>query len=225
MPLWDRTLDLMVVTQPNNSYIDALAEIPRRLHIVHAIDSHASEIESDLWRTSLQQTDTPVTAMQPGGWLDLGDGVALWILSPSYDTNLSNNQNHEQSFMLKFVYGDFSMLVTGDNALLNAHNLINAGIPIQASLLQLGTNTSNDEVREEFIVAVNPQVTVIQNRECPCYNTSAEKVLSDLAGSNVLQTALAGRIHIYTNSQEMWLETDVNYWLYDSKPKESLLLH
>ena len=226
MPFWDRTLDLMVVTQRNSSSIDALAEIPRRLHITQAIDSYASEVESDsdIWRSSLKQTDTPVTSMQSGGWIDLGDGVALWLLWPPHGDNLDGDPGHQQSLVLKLVYNDFSMLVTGDSGLLDVHSLIGSGLPIEASLLQLESSAGNYALYDELITNVNPHMVVIHGGG-NLQDNSPKAVLPHLIGSKVLQTDLAGRIHVYTDGHELWLDTEVDYWSFGSNPAGSLYLH
>jgi competence protein ComEC len=212
MPFWDRTLDLMVVTQPESRYEDALAAIPQRLSIAHAIDSRIGELESesDLWRTSLEQTETPFTTMESGGWIDLGDGVALWVLWPPAGAQLADDQSIHRSLVLKIVYDDFTMLITGDGAPPDTQSLMKAGASIEASVLQVGASGGNSALYDELMTTVNPQVTILHGG-LKLGDTSLPPVeLPQLTGGQLLQSGLTGRIHLYTDGQNLWLETNAN---------------
>ncbi len=46
--------------------------------------------------------------------VELGDGVALWVLWPPPGGFQTEHMDNENSLVLKLVYGDFSVLLTGD---------------------------------------------------------------------------------------------------------------
>lgn len=209
MPFWDRTLDLMVVTQPNSPYDDALAQIPRRWRIGHAL--HFQDTGNDQWRTSLQLTETPITPLQQGGWVDLGDGVALWVLGPPHAANASGDEAGDQAWMLKIVYDEFSLLMTGDNRPLDPSTSAALGVPLQANLLQVipqkVISRSGDVQYGDLVASVDPEMIVIHGGGALRDSIAPAQGWIPLTGRRLLQTAQAGRTHIYTDGQNWWLES------------------
>ena len=76
------------------------------------------------WRTQLAAGGAAVQLQHAGGWADLGDGVALWVLSPPPAGYTGDDADNDNSLVTKLVYGDFSVLLTGD-----------AGIPVERDLV------------------------------------------------------------------------------------------
>jgi beta-lactamase superfamily II metal-dependent hydrolase len=76
MPFWDRDLDLVVLTHPDTDHMAAQAEA----------------------------AGAQVQVQSAGGWADLGDGVALWVLSPPPQGFGGENEDNENSLVAKLVY-------------------------------------------------------------------------------------------------------------------------
>lgn len=215
MPFWDRTLDFVALTNPDKDHMDAQAQTPMRLEIATALETAASQRnpDADRWRANLVAAGAAVQAQQHGGWIDLGDGVALWVLWPPATLLQGTTEqffDNENSLVMKVVYGDFSLLLTGDAGLPAEMGLLNGGAPVQATILKVGHHGSKGSSSTTFLNAVDPQVAVIQVGADNGYGHPHPEVVERLAGRLLLRNDLHGRIHLYSDGRQLWIETEKN---------------
>ncbi len=145
---------------------------------------------------------------QTGGWLDLGDGVALWVLWPTATGYRGDNADNENSLVTKLVYGDFSVLLTGDMGLPAEAALTAMGAPLTATVLKVGHHGSKGSSGPALLAAVDPAIAVIQVGAENTYGHPAQEVLDRLGSRTILRNDLHGRIHIYSDGQQMWVDTE-----------------
>jgi competence protein ComEC len=103
LPLWDRTIELLLLTVDDKRSAETQAALPARMQIRSALSSSGAGEANDLWRRALQAQEVPLLEFEPGGWADLGDGVSLWALPAKAGEPVA----------LKLVHGDFSLLLPG----------------------------------------------------------------------------------------------------------------
>lgn len=215
MPFWDRSVDLVALTNPDKDHMDAQAQTPTRLQITTALETKASQANSDAkqWRANLIASGAEIQQQQRGGWIDLGDGVALWVLWPPPELLTGSNEqfvDNENSLVMKLVYGDFSLLLTGDAGLPAEMGMLAAGAPVQATVLKVGHHGSKGSSSKTFVDAVAPEVAVIQVSADNDYGHPHQDTLDRLAGQRVLRNDQHGRIHIYSDGHQMWVEPAIN---------------
>ncbi|RIK35439.1 MAG: hypothetical protein DCC57_23350, partial [Chloroflexi bacterium] len=205
MPFWDRDLDLLVLTHPDGDHMDAQVEAARRLTVGQAVTSApaTAQTEAAAWQAALSARGTPLSTLHAGGWIDLGDGVALWVLWPQPGAGGGEEAGNENSLVLKLVYGDFSVLLTGDAGVKSEARWVAGGAPLAATVLKVGHHGSAGSTGPELIRAVNPRLAVIQVGAGNRYGHPAAAVLETLAGRSVLRTDQAGRIHMISDGRQM----------------------
>jgi competence protein ComEC len=219
MPFWDRDLDLVAVTNPDQDHMGAQVQIVNRFQVGAALDTHASRWNpaSEPWRTALITGGAELQLQHRGGWVDLGDGVGLWVLWPPEEIfgreKLNDEQfiDNENSLVLKLTYGEFSVLLTGDAGIPAEFAMLAAGAPVQSTVLKVGHHGSSGSSSAPFVRAVNPQVAVIQSATDNKYGHPHKEVLQNLAGRTVFRNDLHGRVHISSDGQQMWVETDKSF--------------
>lgn len=216
MPFWDRSLDLVVVTHPDADHIAAQAELPSRFQITTALETNASQgnPNADRWRAALLAAGTAIQVQQQGGWIDLGDGVGLWVLWPPGEpfgqTQVGSEQffENENSLVLQLVYGEFRALLTGDIGLPVEAELLTAELPLASTILKVGHHGSKGSTGEAFVEAVNPQLAIIQAGVDNDYGHPHTEVLDRLAGRQILRNDHHGRIHITSDGMTIGIETE-----------------
>ena len=131
MPFWDRSIDMLLLTHPDGDHMIGQISVPERFRVSHALDTAISQANADAlpWRESLDGAGAHTHVEHAGGWVDLGDGVALWILWPPPGGFEHEHADNENSLVAKLVYGDFSVLLTGDAGLPSEDVWVRAGVP------------------------------------------------------------------------------------------------
>lgn len=213
MPFWDREIDYAIVTHPDWDHVGGQTDLPDRFRIGQAIISENTRghEDSQSWLAVLNEEGVNVEGLQQGGWLDLGDGVALWALWPPPEEQLHDFEEHdknERSLILKLVYGEFTVLLTGDAGQPSEERLLGGGRPLAAHVLKVGHHGSEHSSSRGFIEEVGPSVAVIQVGAENRYGHPDPEVLETLEGRLVLRNDLEGRIHIWSDGKLMWVETE-----------------
>jgi len=210
MPFWDRSLDLVLLTHPDSDHMGAQVTLPARLATDYAIETAVSRANpaADEWRAALTAHGVDQQIQQQDGWLDLGDGVALWSLWPPAGGVQDENADNENSLVTKLVYGDFSVLLTGDAGLPSETALLATPDLLAATVLKVGHHGSNGSSGAAFLTAVNPQIAVIQVGAANDYGHPHQEVLDRLAGRLILRNDQQGRIHLSSDGRQLWLETE-----------------
>ena len=213
MPFWDRRIDQAIVTHPDWDHIGGQVDLPGRFTLGQAIISEnvRGHEDTQLWLEALDAENVPVVGLQQGAWLDLGDGAALWVLWPPREEalrGLDEDDKNERSLVLKLVYGEFSVLLTGDAGLPSEERLLREGQPVAAHVLKVGHHGSEHSSSPAFVEAVGPSVAIIQVGAENRYGHPDPEVLEILDGRLVLRNDREGRVHIWSDGRLMWVETE-----------------
>ena len=213
MPFWDRHIDRAFVSHPDWDHIGGQIDLPQRFKLGQAIISENARGHKDTqsWLQALNAKSVPVVGLQQGSWLDLGDGAALWTLWPPPEEQLGGwdeDDKNERSLVFKLVYGDFSVLLTGDSGHPSEELLLQAGQPLAAHVLKVGHHGSEHSSSPAFVTAVGPSVAVIQVGADNSYGHPDAEVLEILGGMLVLRNDIDGRVHIRSDGHQMWIETE-----------------
>jgi competence protein ComEC len=207
MPFWDRTLDLVVLTHPDDDHMAAQVEAIGRFTVDAAWETPASaaSLASSDWRSAMQAAGAQVQVQFAGGWADLGDGVALWVLGPPAQGFSGKDVDNENSLVAKLVDGDFSVLLTGDAGDAAEQALIAQGAPLPSTVLKVAHHGSKFSSGERFVAAVNPPLAVIQVGAGNDYGHPSTETLVRLQGQLVLRNDQHGRIHFWSDGQKLWI--------------------
>jgi competence protein ComEC len=210
MPWWDRSLDMVVATHPDLDHIGAQMTVPERFAVDHALDTPAAEQdpEAQAWREVMAQGGALLSVQHGGGWVDLGDGVALWVLWPMSEPLGGDDASNENSLVMKVVYGDFSVLLTGDAGIPSESAWLARQLPLASTVLKVGHHGSATGTSRSFVAAVDPRWAVIQVGADNSYGHPTPEVLDALAGRTILRNDEAGRIHFATDGRAVWIETE-----------------
>ena len=212
MPFWDRSLDLVVATHPDWDHMGGQMELPARFAVDEALVSETLREHKDFagWLAVMESAGVEIATQGENGWVDLGDGVALWVLWPPPEEEMppvEDEDKNERSLVLRLVYGEFSVLLTGDAGLPAEKAMLKNGQPLAAHILKVGHHGSRNSTGPEFVQAVQPEVAIIQVGENR-YGHPDESVLATLAGRLLLRNDLHGQIHVRSDGADMWIDTE-----------------
>jgi competence protein ComEC len=210
IPFWDRSVDLVIATHPDEDHVAGLPGILERYGVGELI-TNGQMVDDESFQALLDlatENAIPIHHARVGEAIEFGDGVRLEILnapdprSPVPDPQLDN----ELSVAVRLIYGDFSMLLTGDAGEAAEREMLTLGRPLAALVYKAGHHGARSSSGMEFLKAVNPQYVVISAGEGNNYGHPHEEVLERVAemGAAVLRTDELGTIEVISDGKQMW---------------------
>ena len=130
--------------------------------------------------------------LSSGDEIRMTDDITLYCVWPCEVTDGGN----EDSIVLRLVYGDLSILYTGDIGFMSEEALIVSGADIDSDILKVGHHGSAYSTSSEFLEYVTPDIAVISVEENSRYGHPAPATLERLTafGCEIRRTDLEGAI-------------------------------
>jgi competence protein ComEC len=200
---FDRSLDLVIATHPDQDHVGGLVEVLARYEVAHIM---VPEVEHDTPAAdaflAAAQGESGVEILQPqaGQVIQLGASTTLTILSPRGDT--TNWQSNNASIVAKLTYGEIDFLLTGDAPKGIENFLVEYyGQFLESEVLKLGHHGSDTSTSELFLDIVRPQVAVVSAGRNNRYGHPSEDVVKRVEnyGSLLINTAEEGTIEFITD--------------------------
>jgi competence protein ComEC len=197
MPFWDRSIDLVVLTHPNEDHLLGLVEVLRRYQVGQVLDSPADSTASSYveWRRLIAEQNIPYHRGDAGQSLDLGGGDRLEVLSPAH---LSSDVN-DDSLVLRLSAGSFSALLTGDVGPAAEKELLSATPDLRSLVLKVPHHGGEQALVPGFLEAVAPSTAVISVGRDNRYGHPSPGTLGRLNGLSLYRTDQNGTVVISTD--------------------------
>ncbi|TSC77337.1 MAG: competence protein ComEC [Parcubacteria group bacterium Gr01-1014_31] len=178
LPLWDRTIELVVLTHPHADHLVGLVELARRYRIkqVLASEDSAATPEYRALEAELARQHIPLLIARGGAVQQLEPRLELRVLYPPAGNPASANPN-DASVVLQLVYADAEVLLTGDLEAA-AQNALPAAW-LASDLLKVAHHGSSDALNLEILGKIKPAVAVISVGE-NSYGHPSRRVLRAL---------------------------------------------
>lgn len=216
MPFWDRSLDVVIATHADADHVSALPPVLERYEVgelwVSDLPTEGEAEGEEGSRTAVYELvlDTavghniPLYRPQAGEVLLIEDGVRLEILHPPADP-LNDNRN-DNSLSFRLVYGDFSLLLTGDTEAEGERLMLESGRPLEAMVFKAGHHGAETSSNAFFLEAVRPQVMVVSAGAGNQFGHPHPEVLAraTAVGATVLRTDELGTIWLETDGTHIW---------------------
>ena len=215
LPFWDRTIDLVVCTQPQADHVTGLVEVLHRYKVKQVLDpgvSYNSSIYRE-WLRLVEEKGIEYNIARAGQDIDLGTGIRMEIVNPPQkffqgtSCDIDNN-----GVVLKLIWNKVSFLFTADIREEAELELILQRANLRSTVLKASHHGSMTSTIPQFLVAADPEVAVISaGADNPFGHPSCEVVerLIDRVGEdNVYRTDEDGTIELTTDGERLWVKTD-----------------
>jgi len=208
IPFYDRYIDIIVLTHPEQDHLNGLIEIIKRYDIGAIITNGIVRDTSQYkeWMEIIEQKNIPLYIAQKGGIIDFDNGVYLNILYPfenMYNKELSDSNNY--SIVSKLVYKNFDTLFTGDIEKSVEKKLIKSDIDLKSDILKIAHHGSKTSSSKEFLDAVGAVIAIIQMGKDNQYGHPHQEVLERLKNLRALLTGEHGDIEVFSDGR--WIST------------------
>ncbi|MBA7619624.1 ComE operon protein 3 [subsurface metagenome] len=213
VPFWDRTIDLIILTHPEQDHVSGLIDVLKRYKVENILWTGVLKDTSEYrqWQELIRDEGAQITIARAGQQIQGSKSNpkhwSIEILFPfeSFEGKEVKNANNT-SIVARLVYGANSFLFTGDAYKSIEKQLL--AMAIDADVLKVGHHGSKTSSAQEFIEKVSPDIAVIQVGEDNSYGHPHPETLEILEkyGINILRTDLNGDIKILCNSQSLKLK-------------------
>ncbi|MEP6911150.1 MAG: ComEC/Rec2 family competence protein [bacterium] len=211
--LWWRGLDhidYVLATHADADHIDGLNDIARNFAVRAAFVARTpnQDPEYSEFAETLSSRGIPIRTIGAGDEMRIGN-VSVNVLWPmaSMDPNRSSGNN--DSVVLRFQFGDRSILLTGDiEASAEKGILEAAGNPhqdVKADIVKVAHHGSKSSSTQPFIAATQPSFAVISVGQTSMFGHPNPAVVERWRtfGCQVLTTGNSGTITVRTNGRDL----------------------
>jgi competence protein ComEC len=215
LPFWDRTIDLVVCTQPQADHITGLVEILQRYKVKQVLEpevSYDSSIYQE-WCNLVEEKQIKRDTAQAGQEIDLGSGIKIEVLNPpeSLWEGTSDDVNNN-GVVLRLSWGQVSFLSTADIREEVEFELIGQRANLKGTVLKVSHHGSKTSTTSQFLGAVDPDIAVICVGEDNPFGHPSPEVLERLTNrlgeENVYRTDKDGTIEFITDGETLWVKAD-----------------
>jgi competence protein ComEC len=212
LPFWDRTIDLMVSTQPQADHITGLVEVLQRYKVKQVLEpgvSYDSFIYRE-WLELVEQDQIKHRIARAGHEIDLGSGIRIEVLNPpeglfeGTDADVDNN-----GVVLRLSWGEVSFLFTADIRQEAEFELIGQRANLKSTVLKVAHHGSKTSTTLQFLAAVDPEIAVISaGADNPFGHPTPEvvgRLVDRLGDDKVYRTDENGTIELITDGERLWV--------------------
>lgn len=224
MPFWDRSIELVVLTNPDRDHYGGLIDVFERFTVKNILVSGLDDSSQSyqVLESLVRGSNTKVLHATSQQGIRLGS-MQLDILHPSenYVFGVANGQNLKDTKVLGIfsssgktnnfsvvsllTYGDFNALLTGDIEDIASDYISDnpAIVDTDIELLKVPHHGSKNGLSKLLFDAVSPQVVVISAGKGNRYGHPHEEVLTILRGSDakILRTDQLGDIVVESDGK------------------------
>jgi len=208
LPIFDRTIELLILTHPDADHLSGLVEVLKRYEVGQILETGiiADSAEYKTWNDLIKTKNIPVIFARAGEIVKMADNLAIKILYPIGKINgqdFSKNTN-ATSIVGKIIYGQNSILFTGDAEGSVEQPLVFSRINLKADILVVGHHGSKNSTSAEFLAAVAPTIAVIQVGAKNTYGHPTQEVLDKLKNISLFRTDLDKDINFECDLAKCW---------------------
>ncbi|QQS60643.1 MBL fold metallo-hydrolase [Candidatus Falkowbacteria bacterium] len=208
LPFWERTIDVIVLTHPHEDHLAGLISVLDRYQVgaVMITGVMASSNSYKHFLEIISNKQIPLILVEQTETIAFDD-VRLEILYPqsSFKARRMSNINNS-SIVMKMVYKEVKLLLTGDAEEAEEKELLASGLNLEADILKAGHHGSDTSSSEPFVKAVDPELVLVSNGVENSYGHPSPRTLKrfERLGITVRRTDLEGTIHINTDGQTIY---------------------
>ncbi len=215
LPFWDRTIDIIISTQPQADHITGLVEILQRYKVKQVLEpgvSYNSSIYQE-WLQLVKEKQIKHNTARAGQVIDLGEGIKIEVLNPP--AKLFQGTSHDvdnNGIVIKLSWGEVSFLFTADIREEAEFELIGQRADLRGTVLKVAHHGSKTSTSPQFLAVVDPQIAVISvGADNPFGHPSpevVERLGARLGEEKVYRTDTNGTIEFITDGERLWVNIE-----------------
>lgn len=215
LPFWDRTIDLMILTQPQADHVTGLIEILRHYNVKRVIISGitSNSLVYNQVLSIVQSKKIECSNAHAGQEIRLGDDIKIEVLHPPI-TPLQGTADdvNNNGLVLRLGYNVVSFLFTADIDEEVEWHLISQRASLRCTVLKVAHHGSRTSTSSALLAVAHPEVAVISVANTNNFGHPHPEVLSRLTqrtgADKLFLTSAHGTIEFITDGKRLWAKTE-----------------
>jgi len=215
LPFWDRTIDLMVCTQPHADHVTGLVEVLHRYKVGQVFEpgvSYNSSIYQE-WLRLIEDKRIEYSTVHAEQEIDLGNGIKMEVLNPPESLWAGTSDDVDNNgVVLRLNWEQVSFLFTADIREEAEFELNGQRANLGSTVLKVAHHGSQTSTTSQFLAAVDPEVAVICVGADNLFGHPSPEVMDRLIDSlsedNVYRTDNDGSIEFITDGERLWVSNN-----------------
>lgn len=209
MPFYDRSIDLVLATHPDQDHVGGLPAVLGRMNVdgIVTTENISGTGAYAAFEEAIKNEHAYRILARTGERIILDEGVVLEVLFP--DRNSRGWESNMSSIVARLSYGDNSFLLTGDSPQAIEKYLVSKkGGALHSTVLKLGHHGSRTSSSPAFLAAVSPEYAVVSAGKDNKYGHPHKEVTKLLSSLKIptINTADQGTIIFRTNGTDLVLK-------------------
>ena len=206
IPFWDRDIDLVILTHPENDHMAGLLEVLERYKVENILWTGVVRDTAVFreWEELIKKEGARIVVAQSLLRIDLNDSY-IDILYPFKDlAGKESKDSNDTSIVARLVFGGTSFLFTGDIDKSVEKDIAERNAELKTGVLKVAHHGSKTSTSGEFLDRVLPEYAVISVGKDNKYGHPTKEVLDILSkyGIMIFRTDEVGDIKIISNGEK-----------------------
>jgi competence protein ComEC len=215
LPFWDKTIDLVILTQPQADHVAGLIEVLQQYKVQQIIEPGIaySSATYQQWLNLVNDNEIKHETGHAGQEVNLGSGIKLEILHPP-SSLLQDNSDYidNNGMVLRLSWNEISFLFTADVGREAEWYLVAQRANLKSTVLKVAHHGSQTSTSPEFLAVVSPEVAAISvgtnNRFGLPDSEVVDRLTERLGNDRLYLTSTHGTIEFITDGDRLWLKCD-----------------
>ena len=221
LPFWDRTIELIILTHPDNDHLGGLPDVIKGYNVTQLISHGLVKNSAIFWtfREQVLEKNIPVYSPKAGDKIQLGE-IVFEVLFPQEKLGdelvwqkqtgtqvlgayTYPDKSNETSIVTLLSFEDFDVLLTGDISSQEEEVIsIETDIEKDIEVLKVAHHGSKYSSSEEFLERIDPDLAVISVGK-NSYGHPTKEVLERLSQQAIklLRTDLDGEVELVSDGK------------------------
>lgn len=212
LSLWNRHIDILIVTQPLSSAMGAIPNLLQHYSVGRVLTNGHAQDSDSYYALELALAKHKITPqlVWAGYQLNTSDGVTIDVLNPQHGPAPESDPK-EQAMILRVSYGDSSFLLLPNSTDVTEQMVLASGWFVGTTVLEVAANGSAKANSSSFLEAAHPQVAIVTTEAGNRNGLPAPEVvdsLSSITGRPLYRTDKHGTVEIATDGKRLWITAE-----------------